>query len=285
MTRIFKNWISTFRSSISDFRYYVDFDKVYENVQNIKVELNILNSLIGTKNFDEDFKMICHQYPQTLKCIPILLAVRQMEIEVSQQYINRTYYFNVHNNHTNSIEEYLEFMEKTGLKDLIENHVINNLVDYVLGVEVGLDSNGRKNRGGHLMESLLESYIRDLHAEYYKEMYTRDIEKKWHVDLSLLTNMGDVAKRFDFVVKTNSQIYVFETNFYRTGGSKLNETARSYKKISEEIDKIDGVTFIWVTDGYGWLSAKRNLKETFDILEHLYNINDLDHHVLDNVIK
>jgi type II restriction enzyme len=179
---------------------------------------------------------------------------------------------------------YLEFLEKTGLKELIQNHLINNLVDYVLGVEVGLDSNGRKNRGGHLMEDLLESYIQQLDVEYYKEMYTRDIESKWNIDLSILTNTGDVAKRFDFVVKTDKQIYVFETNFYKSGGSKLNETARSYKTITEEISRIDGITFIWVTDGLGWKSARHNLKETFDVLDTLFNIKDLEDHILNDII-
>lgn len=287
MERNFDEWLSTLRSSISDYKYYVDFEKVYENINDIKVELNILNSLIGSKNFDKDFKDICQKYPQTLKCIPILLAVRQHEIEVQTNYKNIKYDFMLYkyrNLSHNDIEMYLEFLNETGLKDLIVNHVINNLVDYVLGIEVGLDSNGRKNRGGHLMENLLERYIQELNVEYYKEMYTRDIEKKWNIDLSLLTNAGDVAKRFDFVVKTQNQIYVFETNFYKSGGSKLNETARSYKNITQEIDKIKDITFVWVTDGYGWKSAKHNLKETFDVLETLYNINDLEKGILKNVI-
>lgn len=287
MERNFDEWLSTLRSSISDYKYYVDFEKVYENINDIKVELNILNSLIGSKNFDKDFKDICQKYPQTLKCIPILLAVRQHEIEVQTNYKNIKYDFMLYkyrNLSHNDIEMYLEFLNETGLKDLIVNHVINNLVDYVLGIEVGLDSNGRKNRGGHLMENLLERYIQELNVEYYKEMYTRDIEKKWNIDLSLLTNAGDVANRFDFVVKTQNQIYVFETNFYKSGGSKLNETARSYKNITQEIDKIKDITFVWVTDGYGWKSAKHNLKETFDVLETLYNINDLEKGILKNVI-
>lgn len=287
MERNFEKWLSTLRSSISDYKYYVDFEKVYENINDIKVELNILNSLIGSKDFDDEFRSICQKYPQTLKCIPILLAVRQYEIEVQTNYKNIKYDFMLYKykklSH-NDIDLYLEFLKETGLKELIVNHIINNLVDYVLGIEVGLDSNGRKNRGGHLMENLLERYIQELNVEYYKEMYTKDIEKKWNIDLSLLTNAGDVAKRFDFVVKTENQIYVFETNFYKAGGSKLNETARSYKNITQEIDRIEGVTFIWVTDGYGWRSAKHNLKETFDVLNTLYNIHDLENGILRKII-
>lgn len=287
MERKFNDWLLTFRGSISDYKYYVNFEKVYENINKMKIELSILNSLIGTNNFDDEFREICKKYPNTLKCIPILLAVRQYEIEVQTKYKNIKYNFSLKNNELNhlNIDVYLEFLKETGLKDLIQNHVINNLIDYVTGVEVGLDSNGRKNRGGHLMENLLESYIQELNVEYYKEMYTSDIEKKWHIDLSPLTNAGDVAKRFDFVVKTEHQIYVFETNFYKSGGSKLNETARSYKNITQEIEKIDGVTFIWITDGQGWKSAKHNLKETFDVLDTLFNIKDLEKGILKKVIR
>lgn len=282
MKRNFDEWLLTFRSSISDYNYYVDFEKVYRNIDEIKIELNILNSLIGAENFDLNFRKICTQYPNVLRCVPILLAVRQYEIEVQTDNRRIIYDFKIDDDSISieNIDKYLDFFENTGLKELIQKHIINNLVDYVLGVEVGLDSNGRKNRGGHLMENLLEKYIKALNVEYYKEMYTKDIENKWGLDLSLLTNMGDVAKRFDFVVNVNSHIYVFETNFYKSNGSKLNETARSYKKIAEEVERIDNLTFIWVTDGYGWKGARHNLKETFDVLDTLYNINDLENGML-----
>lgn len=288
MVRKFDEWLSSFRTSISNYKYYVNFDKVYQNIDEMKVELNILNSLIGSKDFDDDFRSICHKYPNILKCIPLLIDVRQYEIEVQDTKGKIVFDFSKYKNkQINSLEidEYLVFMKETGLRDLIQNHIINNLVDYAFGVEVGLDSNGRKNRGGHLMEDLLEKYIKKLNVEYYKEMYTSDIEKKWSIDLSLLTNAGDVAKRFDFVVKTDEQIYVFETNFYKSGGSKLNETARSYKTITEEIKNINGITFIWVTDGQGWNTAKHNLKETFDVLKHLYCITDLENGILETIIK
>lgn len=281
MTRVFNDWLMTFRSSISDYKYYVDFEKVYKNVDSIKVELNILNSLIGSNDFDNDFLKIVKDYPKVLKCIPVLLAVRQYEIEVSNE--NEHIIYNFKDIENCDAHQYLHFMCETGLKDLMQNHVINNLVDYVLGVEVGLDSNGRKNRGGHLMEDLLENYIKELDTEYYKEMYTSEIEKKWDIDLSKLTNMGDVAKRFDFVMKTPSQIYVFETNFYKSGGSKLNETARSYKTIYNEVSEIKGLTFVWVTDGLGWLKAKHNLKETFDVMDTVINIRDLENGELYNI--
>lgn len=274
-------WLSTFRPCISDYCYYVAFDKVHNNVDNIKVKLNILNSLVGSKNIEQDFEDIITKYPETLKCIPLLLAVRSNEISVTDADGEYNFSFKKQNY---SIEEYKMFMRKTKLFDLLENHIVSNLVDYVTGVETGLDSNGRKNRGGHLMENLVEDYIQKAGfvkgQNYFKEMYITEIEKKWDIDLSAISNQGKMEKRFDFVIKTDNQIYVIETNFYSSGGSKLNETARSYKTLAQEVATIDGVTFIWFTDGCGWNSAKNNLEETFDVLDTVYNIQDLEGGIL-----
>lgn len=279
--RNFKGWLSKFRSSIANYGYYIDFDKVYRNINEIKVELNILNSLIGSKNIEDDFKKLIAKYPETLKCIPILLAVRANEIYAIDGDGDFTYNFK---NANCTAEQYAKFMRKTGLFDLLENHIINNLVDYVTGVETGLDSNGRKNRGGHLMEDLVESYIVKAGFEkdktYFKEMYIHQITEKWGIDLSAISNQGKAEKRFDFVIKTDNMIYGIETNFYASGGSKLNETARSYKQIAQEVATIDGFEFVWFTDGSGWTSARHNLEETFDAMEHIYSIQDLEDGVI-----
>ncbi len=279
--RNFKDWLSKFRCSIANYGYYIDFDKVYRNVNEIKVELNILNSLIGSKNIEGDFKDIISKYPETLKCIPILLAVRANEIYAIDGDGDFTYNFK---NANCTVEQYVVFMRKTGLFDLLENHIINNLVDYVTGVETGLDSNGRKNRGGHLMDDLVESFIVKAGFEkdktYFKEMYIHEITEKWGIDLSAISNQGKAEKRFDFVIKTDKVIYGIETNFYASGGSKLNETARSYKQISQEAATIDGFEFVWFTDGSGWTSARNNLEETFDAMEHIYSIDDLENGVI-----
>lgn len=284
MTRNFNDWISKFKTSISDYTYYVDFEKIYKNVDKVKVELNILNSLIGSKNIEEEFQNILIRYPETLECIPLLLAVRSREIFVKDEINEYLFKFD---KMVYSIKDYIKFMRESGLFDLLQNHIINNLYDYVLGIEVGLDSNGRKNRGGHLMENLVESYIikagykKDVN--YFKEMYLKDIENKWNLDLSEMSGHNTSTKRFDFVIKTDKQVYVMETNFYSSGGSKLNETARSYKMLAQESKRVDGVTFIWFTDGTGWLSARKNLEETFNELETMYNIDDLDNGILENL--
>lgn len=180
-------------------------------------------------------------------------------------------------------------MRKTGLFELMSKHLVNNLVDYVTGVETGLDSNGRKNRGGHLMEDLVERFIEKAgfvkNRSYFKEMYIHQISQKWGIDLSAISNQGKMEKRFDFVVRTDSMVYGIETNFYGSGGSKLNETARSYKTLAMETDTIDGFTFVWFTDGRGWTSARHNLEETFDVMEHIYNIRDLENGIMSEVFK
>lgn len=284
MKRDFNQWISKFKSSISNYSYYVDFEKIYKSAEKYKVELNILNSLIGSKTIEEDFQNIIIKYPETLEVVPMLLAVRSNEIYIKDKTNEYLFKFN---KMIYSIEDYINFMRKSGLFDLLQNHIINNLYDYLLGVEVGLDSNGRKNRGGHLMEDLVESYIEKAgyikNQNYYKEMYTSDIEDKWNIDLSVLKGEIKATKRWDFVIKTNNQIYVMETNFYATQGSKLNETARSYELIANKVKNIDGLTFIWITDGTGWNNAKLPLNETFNVLDTLYNINDLENGVLERL--
>ncbi len=287
MARDFKLWLSKFRKSIATYDYYVDFSKVTSNVDDIKVELNILNSLIGVDNIEENFIFLVDKYPEVLKCIPILLAVRAKEIPAMDQDGAFIYSFKEMNY---SPEQYLIFMRKTGLFELMEKHIINNLVDYVTGVETGLDSNGRKNRGGKLMEDLVERHLLKIGLkngdDYFSEFCFSDIEARWGLDLSLMTNQGKADKRLDFVVKTKEMVYGIETNFYSGGGSKLNETARSYKNLAVEAKDVKGFTFVWITDGLkGWRSARRNLEETFDVMEHLYNINDLENGILKEIFK
>lgn len=284
--RDFSVWLSSFRDSIADYSYYIDFEKVYRNVNTIKIELNLLNTLIGSDDIEKDFEELIEKYPEVLKCIPLLLAVRANEIYAIDGDGAFIYQFKQKNL---PIDQYKIFMRKTGLFELLSKHIVHNLVDYVTGVETGLDSNGRKNRGGHLMENLVETFIQKAgftkDMNYFKEMTISQITDKWGIDLSAISNQGKAEKRFDFVVKTPSMIYGIETNFYGSGGSKLNETARSYKTLALEADTIDGFTFVWFTDGKGWMNARHNLEETFDVMRHIYNIQDLEENVMITIFQ
>jgi len=289
MKRDFETWLASFRLSISPYSYYVDFDTVYQNAEKYKVELNILNSLIWSKDIKSDFIKLINEYPKVLQCVPTLLAVRQSEIFVLDESWKELLFDFKKKNY--SSEDFAVFMEKTWLFDLFQNHLINNCYDYVLWVECWLNSNARKNRWWHLMEDLVEKHIvkawfvKD--ESYFKEMYLTDIEKKRHVDLSAMSGNNVSTKRFDFVVKTENQIYVIETNFYggTGGGSKLNETARSYKMLTQEAKLVNWVTFVRFTDWTAWRSARKNLEETFNELETIYNIKDLENWIMKEVFK
>lgn len=273
MNRNFEEWFSTFRDSINDYDYYTDFAKVYANAERFKPEIYLLNSLIGAKDIERDSEKLLAKYPACLKAIPILLAVRADEISCRD--VN--YHFDKPNQ---SSEQYKYFMRATGLFELLKNRIVANLYDYVTGVEVGLDSNGRKNRGGHQMENLVEKFLNAAGVTYHKEIYLADVEKMFGLDLSAISAQGTSTKRFDFVIETSEKIFGIETNFYISGGSKLNETARSYKMIAEESKNISDFKFVWITDGKGWKSARKNLKETFLVLDTLYNISDLEGKIL-----
>ena len=246
--RNFADWLKTFRPSINGYGYYTDFDKVYKNAEGLKLEINILNALVGSQNIESEFERILEKYPDCLKAVPILLAVRQNEIYCQDETGAVNYRFD---QKRQTVEQYKYFMRETGLFDMLQNHVVSNLYDYVTGVEVGLGSNGRKNRGGHQMEDLVERYLKKAKVEYYKEMYLTDIENRWGIDLSAISAEGTSTKRWDFVVKTPSCIYVIETNFYASNGSKLNETARSYKMIA------DSRFPICLDNGWWWVDRRK----------------------------
>lgn len=285
--RDFDAWLGKFKKIISNYSYYTDFNKVYRNVNTIKVELSIMNSLIGSTNIYDDFIKLYRKYPEILKCVPILLAKRESEIQV-HDIANGDVNFNFDNPNT-SAQMYADFMLHTGLFGLMSNKHISSLVDYVTGVEVGLDSNARKNRGGDLMEDIVEAYIIGAglvkNITYFKEMTISEIQKHWGVDLSCISNEGKAEKRFDFVIKRPNMIYGIETNFYASSGSKLNETARSYKTLALETKDLKNFKFVWFTDGQGWNSAKNNLQETFEVLDNLYCISDLENNVISNILK
>jgi len=286
MKRHFDDLLANLKKTVADYSYYTDFDKVYKNADKFKVELNILNSLIGEQDIETKFKNLVELYPNVLKVIPILLAKRGYKVEVFSDK-NITFDFLETNL---DIDMYSEFMKESGLFSLLKASKIKSLNDYLIGIEVGLDSNARKNRTGTAMENIVESYIKKIpNIEYHKEMKKKEISESYNIDINDLIigedKVKEAEKRFDFVVKTNDNLYLIETNFYSGGGSKLNETARSFKSLAKDINDLDNVHFVWITDGIGWISARNNLRETYDIMDHLYTLEDLENGVLGNIFK
>ena len=281
MKRPFEEIMASLKTTIAGFGFFTDFDKVYRNVEEISISLNLLNSLLNTgKDFESRFTSLIHKYPETLKSIPILLAVRENKIPILDGAEVKTYSFD---EFSGDDAFYLRFMEKTGLKELISKGKVSNLVDYVIGVEAGLDSNARKNRTGTAMETLVLSYLESVPGlKVISQATTKLIKEEFgfsgleNINISEGKSSKKAEKRFDFACMYDDIIYLIETNFYGSSGSKLNETARSYQELAEQLKNVEGVHFVWITDGVGWKSAKGNLRESHSHQENLLTIHDLE---------
>jgi type II restriction enzyme len=284
---LFNEIISSFKNKITQWDYFVNWQKVLTNIEPIEKELNLLNVLIGKPNLETAFFDLASNYPSVIKAIPILLAIRDDSVEVlvdTQNFIYRSFDFSQKRLAPNELKVFAEFIVKTGLGALLQDRKIKNLVDYVTGVEVGLDSNGRKNRGGSLMEALVENFVRetcqDLGASYLPQATAAKIREFWGLDIAV-----DKSSRvIDFAIKQAGKLYFVEVNFYGGGGSKLKSTATEYVKMNEYWND-QGIEFIWVTDGAGWQSTLRPLREYFDKTNYLLNLEMLKNGLLAKILK
>ena len=279
----FEHLISTFKSSIKTWDYFVNWKKVFENKSELEITLNKLNYLLGKENLQTEFNKLFASNPDVVKAFPVLLAVRENKLEIFDKQDRTTELFDFSIS-TNTPEKYYEFLEKSGLAKLFKKDGIKNLVDYVMGVEVGLDSNGRKNRGGTLMEEIVEQFIKDFCAkhgfEYLAQARATAIQSKWGVTVRV-----DKSERsFDFAVfnPKNKRIKLFETNFYNGGGSKLKAVCGEFKSLFDEL-KTQNIDFVWVTDGLGWHTTKRPLEETYNHNEYVFNLQMLEDGALEDL--
>ena len=260
---------STFMSQLKDTNqtldFFCDFDKIHNNVENIKLSLCMLNSLIGTADLRSAVETIWRRDKSAFNVMDILIAVRS---EGKKKVLNSLGKCVILNSLFNSVDGVIEFLEDTGLAEVLQSQKITNLVDYVFGVETGLDSNARKNRSGHVMEDVVAEIFDNNNIKYRKEVYSSE----W---TEMTQALGDDEKRFDFVIETPQKIYLIEVNFYSGGGSKLNEVARAYSDIAPKINAVEGFEFVWITDGIGWNSAKNKLQEAFNIIPSIYNLTSI----------
>lgn len=286
---VFEFLIRSLKPSNMLWSYFVNWEKVLRNTKGIEVELNILNSLVGKseKEFDENFRRLVSEYPQIIPILPAL-AVRDgknkkdFKILVdfrNKKLIYQDYNFSKDRNTKEDIEKYLIFIKETKIKDLLISKEIKNLVDYMIGVEAGLDSNARKNRGGTAMEGIVEGFIQDVckrkDYRYLKEANAENIKKEFGYE----TPVDKSSRRYDFVINNGKELFIFETNFYGGGGSKLKSTAGEYRNL---FDVLRGKhKFIWITDGIGWKGTSRALRETFDYNDYLLNLAMLERGILD----
>ena len=284
---VFNYLIENFISSSKNYSYFVDWEKVKINILSIRIKLNLLNSLLSSKDLKADFRHLLDEYPEVIDCFPILLAVRARSIEVLRSYEPLSLDKFNFNDFSSTIEEYFIFFQNSGLYSLFESKQIKNLEDYVFGVEVGLDSHARKNRSGKSMEELTEFFIKKVVSEnndleYLIQANSLKIKNKWNVNVEY----DKSSKRFDFAVynKITKKLFVIETNFFNTQGSKPSEVTRSYRTVFNEIKSQD-IIFIWITDGAGWGNDKNHLQETFNYIDYLFSIKMLQEGILKDLFK
>lgn len=287
----FNYLLSTLKDSIKGWDYFVNWNKVNLNVKSVEVNLNILNYLIGKENIREELKMLLGKYPEVVQVIPVLIACRENTFKILKtenkediSFELEEYEFNKHKSLSEEeINKVIYFCENTGILKIIQNKQVKNLVDYVMGVEVGLDSNGRKNRSGTAMEDLVESYIKKLckkHSyDYIAQATPKGIKDRWNLEIKV----DKASRRFDFAIKTNKKLFLVETNYYGGGGSKLKATAGEYKTLQDVITS-DGHELIWITDGLGWITASKPLQETFEHNNYLLNLTMVQDGILEEIL-
>ena len=265
MSKDFNKFMSQLQETNQTLDFFCDFDKIAANVDNIKLSLCMLNSMIGTTDLRRSVETIWNRDRSAFSVMDILIAVRS---EGKKVVLNSAGDCIILDRLFTSIDGVMEYLEGTGIADLFRQKKINDLVDYVFGIETGLDSNARKNRSGHVMEGMVASILKKNGIKFRQEVYSTE----WS---NLQRVLGDDEKRFDFVIQTPKKTYLIEVNFYSGGGSKLNEVARSYSDIAPKINSVPGFEFVWITDGIGWKSAKNKLQEAYSIIPSIYNLTSI----------
>lgn len=284
MKKDFKKLIDTLKNSIKTWEYFVNWNKVFSSSSEFEIILNKLNYLLGKEDFKTEFKKLYESNPDIVKALPVLLAVREKKLEIFELSDGSFEIFDFNELINYSFEKYFKFIEKTGLINLFKKDGIKNLVDYVIGVEVGLDSNGRKNRGGSLMEDIVEAHIKKMclknNFEYLPQARPTLIRSKWGVDVSI----NKSERSFDFAVYNpkNKKIKLFEVNFYNGGGSKLKAVCGEFKDLYREL-KNQNIDFIWITDGLGWHTTKRPLEETYNNNDYVFNLSMIENNILEEL--
>lgn len=261
----FAEFMKQLKETNATLGFFCDFKKIQANVEAISIKLNQLNYLIGQEDLDAAIRRLWQENCNVFSVLEILIAVRATD---KKKAIMPDGNVRLLSTFFDNVEGVIEYIHGTGLDEVFQNKQIKNLVDYVFGVETGLDTNARKNRSGHLMEGQVASLFDKADISYREEVYSTE-----YPELSVL---GEDKKRFDFVVETARCKYLMEVNFYSGGGSKLNEVARAYSELSPKINAVDGFEFVWITDGIGWKSAKSKLEEAFYAIPNVYNLTSIE---------
>ena len=264
-TAQFNMFMSQLRETNATLDFYCDFPKIAKNVADIEINLNTLNYLIGKENLREAVEALWHKDKSVFDVMDILIATRKKD---DKKYIDND--GSMHSIHTlfNSVDGVMKFIQGTGLDKVFQNKEVKDLVDYVFGVETGLDTNARKNRSGEITETLVARIFDNAGIEYREQVSSNEFP-------SISAVLGADQKVFDFVIAANGKTYLIEVNFYSGGGSKLNEVARSYTDVAPKVNGVPGFEFVWITDGIGWNSARNKLEEAFSAIPNIYNLTTI----------
>jgi type II restriction enzyme len=279
--QVFEHLTSSFSDAIRTWDYFVNWDKVFKNSKELELQLGIWDYLLGKDDFDEEFRYLVSRYPEIVQAIPSLI-VRDGSSSKNFHILSG------HPDNTRSVEEFnfkrpaegaediekaLQFVKKTGLVKIFEKNGVKNLYDYLVGVEAGVDSNGRKNRSGAGMESLIEEAVQALVSEnpgwrYKAGANNAFLASNWGQKV----DTGNAKRIFDFAIQAGSKLVLIEVNIYGGGGSKLKSVAGEFIGLHEHLQN-QGITLVWVTDGLGWLTTKRALHDSFLEMHHILNLS------------
>lgn len=261
----FELFMSQLKETNATLDFYCDFPKIKKNVADVEISLNTLNFLIGKDNLRDAVEALWSRDRRVFDVMDILIATRKKD---DKKFIDNE--GSMHSVHSlfDSVDGVMKFIEGTGLDRVFKNKEIKDLVDYVFGVETGLDTNARKNRSGKITEKLVARIFGHAGVSYREQVSSKEFPE-------ISAVLGADQKVFDFVIKMDSKTYLIEVNFYSGGGSKLNEVARSYTDVAPKVNGVDGFEFVWITDGIGWNSASNKLEEAFAAIPSIYNLTTI----------
>lgn len=265
MNKDFDLFMSQLQETNQTLDFFCDFDKISANVAEVEMSLNTLNYLIGKDDLAKGVAEIWQRDPKVFEVLGILIAVRD---EGRKPVVDKDGNVVLLKSYFESCSKVVEFLQGTGLADIFQSRRIKNLVDYVFGIETGLDTNARKNRSGHIMENTVARILEDNGVTFRQEVYSSEFPE--------LSVLGTDEKRFDFYIKTPAKKYLIEVNFYSGGGSKLNEVARAYTELAPKVNSVKGFEFVWITDGIGWKSARNKLEEAYNTIPSVYNLTNVE---------
>ena len=264
MDKNFNLFMSQLQETNQTLDFFCDFDKISANVAEVEMSLNTLNYLIGKEELAKGVSEIWKRDSRVFEVLGILIAVRD---EGKKPVVDSKGNVVLLKSYFESEGKVVDFLKGTGLAEIFESRRIKNLVDYVFGIETGLDTNARKNRSGHIMENTVAKIFKENGIRFRQEVYSSEFPE--------LSVLGADEKRFDFFIKTSKRKYLVEVNFYSGGGSKLNEVARAYTELAPKVNSVAGFEFVWITDGIGWKSARNKLEEAYNTIPSVYNLTSI----------